>query len=77
MARDIHIIHFIDPHCFYFKFDDDLHDTQLQEIEDEISTYARKKVSEAEQFTPIEGEIVAAYQISWGKEFNVISFSSN
>ncbi|XP_031616719.1 uncharacterized protein LOC116336748 [Contarinia nasturtii] len=67
MSRIIHIIDFIDPHCFYFKFDDDLHDTKLQNLEDEIANYARTKLKETTQFNAVEGDTVAAYQISWAK----------
>lgn len=67
MARIIHIMNFINPHCFFFKFDDDLHDSQLQNLEDEISTFARSKVNESIKYTPKKGDIVAAYEISWGK----------
>lgn len=67
MSRIIHITHFVDPHCFFFKFDDDLHDKQLQCLEDELSTFARNKVNEQNEFNAKVGDVVAAYEISWGK----------
>ncbi|XP_055313290.1 uncharacterized protein LOC129574820 [Sitodiplosis mosellana] len=67
MSRIIHITHFVDPHCFFFKFDDDLHDTQLQILEEEISSFARDKVNDQKEFTAKAGDFVAAYEIAWGK----------
>lgn len=66
MSKIVHITHFIDPHCFYFKFDDDLHDPQLQSLEDEITKFARNKETES-NVTFNVGDTVAAYQIAWGK----------
>lgn len=68
MSRIIHVNHFFDPHCFYFKFDDDLHDQDLQRLEDELSKNAREKLIDQNEpivYTP--DDIVAAYEISWSK----------
>lgn len=68
MSKIIHINYFRDPHCFYFKFDDDLHDSELQRLEDQISKYAQNKVQhQTEPSTLQPGDYVAAYEISWGK----------
>lgn len=67
MSRIIHITHFVSPHCFYFKFDDDLHDNQLQDLEIEISKHARQKINENIEFKPADGDIVAAFVTKWSK----------
>lgn len=69
MSRIIHVNHFFDPHCFYFKFDDDLHDANLQRLEDELTKYAReeKLKDRSEPTTFVPDDIVAAYEISWSK----------
>lgn len=68
MTKIIHINYFRDPHCFYFKFDDDLHDNDLQRLEDRISKYARDEVQkQSEQASFKAGDFVAAHEISWGK----------
>lgn len=69
MSKIIHICHFLNPYCFYFKFDDDLHDDGLGRLEDEISKYARDKINQSsdEKTTIAVGYTVAAYVISWGK----------
>lgn len=70
MSQTIYITHFENPHCFYFKFDRDLHDIELQSLEDEITKYARCKFNEN---TPANwskcdiGDTVAAYETTWGK----------
>lgn len=69
MSKKIHISHFINPYCFYFKFDDGLHDNSLQLLENEVSNYARAEISRrngAAQPISID-DTVAAFEISWGK----------
>lgn len=67
MSRIIHVTHFVNPYCFYFKFDDDLHDDMLQDLEIEISNCARRKIGKNAQFKPVDGDIVAAFVTSWSK----------
>lgn len=70
MARVIYITHFLNPNCFYFKFDDDLHDIELQNLEDEITKSARSKFHAIDAVTLNDcdiGETVAAYETTWGK----------
>lgn len=68
MSHSIHINYFLNPYCFYFKFDNDLHNEDLQHLEDEISKYARDQIKElTEPVTVSTGDTVAAYEISWGK----------
>lgn len=69
MSRVIHISYFLNPYCFYFKFDDDLHDEGLQCLEDEISKFARDKVRQCsdKRGSVTVGDTVAAYVIPWGK----------
>lgn len=67
MSRIVHIHHFVNPHCFYFKFADDLHDDQLHILEEEISKCAHELVKQNVSFEPQTGDIVAAYVVSWNK----------
>lgn len=70
MSQTILITHFENPNCFYFKFDHDLHDVELQCLEDEICKYARCKYSENTTNSWSEcdiGDTVAAYETTWGK----------
>lgn len=77
MSKVIHISHFINPHCFYFKFDEDLQDTDLQRLEDEIKIFARSKVNETTELATIKhGDIVAAYEITWGKWMRAVVVSN-
>lgn len=78
MSKVIHISHFVNPFCFYFKFDENLQDTDLQRLEDEIKIFARSKVSnETFDLVPLkEGDIVAAYEITWGKWMRAVVVSN-
>lgn len=69
MSKVIYISYFLNPYCFYFKFDDDLHDDGLQCLEDNISKYARKKTGQNNDENPsiAVGDTVAAYVIPWSK----------
>lgn len=69
MSKVIYISHFLNPYCFYFKFDDDLHDDGLQCLEDKISKYARDKIGQNNdgKLSIAVGDTVAAYVIPWGK----------
>lgn len=67
MSRIVHIHHFVDPHCFYFKFADDLHDEQLQILEEEISKTAHEIVKKNKLYASQNGDIVAAYVVAWNK----------
>lgn len=70
MSKVIHISYFLNPNCFYFKFDDDLHDDILQNLEQKISTYAHDKIKQitGESSSSIGvGDLVGAYIIPWGK----------
>lgn len=68
MSRLIHITNFQNPNSFYFKFDDDLHDSQLHEVEDELAKYARAEIKKPNKLSNfVIGDAVAAYEISWGK----------
>lgn len=70
MSPAIYITHFENPHCFYFKFDEDLHDAGLQSLEDDITKYARCKLNDNAATAPAKCEIrdtVAAFEASWGK----------
>lgn len=69
MSKVIHISYFLNPYCFYFKFDDDLHDEGLQSLEDKISKYARDEIRKDSDSPEsiVVGNTVAAYVIPWGK----------
>lgn len=65
-SKVIHITHFINPNCFYFKFDDDLFNKDLHDLEKKIADYANFTESN-KNVQPKKGEIVAAYIIGWSK----------
>lgn len=69
MAKTIYISYFLNPYCFYFKFDDDLHNEDLQCLEDKISKYARDEMRQNndEKASIAVGDTVAAYVVPWGK----------
>lgn len=69
MSKVIHISYFLNPYCFYFKFDDELHDGDLQRLEDKISKNARDEMHQSsDKRAPIAvGDTVAAYVIPWSK----------
>lgn len=70
MAQIIHISYFLNPYCFYFKFDDELHDDNLQCLEDELSKYAHHEIKQNNGEKPTSmavGDLVAAYVIPWCK----------
>lgn len=63
----VHVTHFVNPHCFYFKFDSDLHDDELQILEEEISRTAHSLVKSTETIERSKGDVVAAYVTQWNK----------
>lgn len=65
-SKIIHITHFINPNCFYFKFDDDLFNRDLHDLEKKIADYANFTESN-KNVQPKPGEIVAAYIATWSK----------
>lgn len=69
MSKAVHISYFLNPYCFYFKFDDDLHGGDLQCLEDKISKYARDEIHRNcdKKASIVVGDTVAAYVIPWGK----------
>lgn len=69
-CETIHVTHFVNPHCFYFKFDSDLHDDQLQILEDEISKTAHSLIKNGETIARNKGDVVAAYVTQWSKWVN-------
>lgn len=69
MSKTINISYFLNPYCFYFKFDDDLHDSSLQSLEDKISKYACDEIKQNNNEKPsiAVGDVVVAYLIPWSK----------
>lgn len=67
--RRIHITYYRNPHCFYFKFHDELFDDDLLQLETEIAKQANgvRKANLGRVFRPFVGFIVAAYIIYYGK----------
>lgn len=65
----IHITHFVNPHCFFFKLDIQLHNLPLYEIEGSLAVHAKNIISKQSnnRYTPKIGEIVGAYVITWNK----------
>lgn len=63
----IHITHFVNPHCFHFKFHNDLLDEQLKSLEDRIADRAKDEVKRDIEPTFQENDIVGAFYILWSK----------
>lgn len=66
----IHVTHFLNPHHFYYKYENDIFDEELNELEYKIQLHAlRWRKTKTENIKANIGEIVAAYNITWNKWF--------
>lgn len=66
----IRITHFVNPHQFYFKYEDELFDPALIELENKIHMYAtaeRKQQSSTKSWEFKKGDNVAVLSKAWTK----------
>lgn len=67
-TKTIYITHFLNPYCFYFKFQNELFNDELHQLEKEIAEQSNHKVLErARQFKASIGYTIAAYLLESGK----------
>lgn len=67
---NIRITHFVNPHQFYFKYEDDLFDPALIELEKQIhmcATAKRKQQSSTKSWELKKGDKVAVLSKAWTK----------